>query len=141
MQLTEGHGPLLRNGPLSISRRLKRPPNPYQISSTDRRTEWTEGQRQNYIPPTSSGDNKMLLVNCLKKCVKFVIVTGRFGPAWGILTWVVSALVLKGPFFILAYFFTKLDTCPSAHPYTYKNAYIITFRLWPKTTKGQNDSL
>ena len=24
----------------------------------DGRTEWTDGQRQNYIPPTSSGDNK-----------------------------------------------------------------------------------
>ena len=22
------------------------------------RTEWTDGQRQNYIPPTLSGDNK-----------------------------------------------------------------------------------
>ena len=25
---------------------------------TDGRTEWTDGRRQNYIPPTSSGDNK-----------------------------------------------------------------------------------
>ena len=25
----------------------------------DGRTEWTDGQRQNYIPPTSSGDKKM----------------------------------------------------------------------------------
>ena len=24
----------------------------------DGRTEWTDGRRQNYIPPTSSGDNK-----------------------------------------------------------------------------------
>ena len=29
-------------------------------------------------------------------------------------------------------FFTKLNTCPSVHSYTYNNAYIITFRLWPK---------
>ena len=27
---------------------------------TDGRMEWTDGRRQNYIPPTSSGDNKRL---------------------------------------------------------------------------------
>ena len=26
---------------------------------TDGRTEWTDGRRQNYIPPTSSGDKKI----------------------------------------------------------------------------------
>ena len=26
------------------------------------RTEWTDGRRQNYIPPTSSGDNNMGLI-------------------------------------------------------------------------------
>ena len=42
MQLTEGHGSLLRNGPLSISRRLKRPPNPYVRTDggTDGRTDF-----------------------------------------------------------------------------------------------------
>ena len=33
-------------------------------------------------------------------------------------------------------FFTKLYTCPSVHSYTYSNAYIITFRLWPKQPKA-----
>ena len=27
----------------------------------DGRTEWTDGRRQNYIPPTSLGDNKTLM--------------------------------------------------------------------------------
>ena len=31
----------------------------------DRRTEWTDGRRQNYIPQTSSGDKKVQLM--LKK--------------------------------------------------------------------------
>ena len=33
------------------------------------------------------------------------MVTGRFGPTRAILKWVVSARVLEGPFFILAWFF------------------------------------
>ena len=35
------------------------------------------------------------------------------------------------------FFFTKLKTCPSVHSYTYNNAYIITFRLWPKQPKTE----
>ena len=93
---------------------------------------------------------KMLLGNCLRKCCWNVpksmslqillisqshTVTGRFGPARGILTWIVSAWVVKGSFlhFSLFFFFTKLNTCPSVHPYTYYIAYFITFRL------GQNN--
>ena len=34
-------------------------------------------------------------------------------------------------------FFTKLNTCPSVHSHTYNNAYIITFRLWPKQPKAE----
>ena len=34
-------------------------------------------------------------------------------------------------------FFTKLNTCPSVHSYTYNNAYIITFSLWPKQPKTE----
>ena len=32
--------------------------NRYWDMDPDGRTEWTDGRRQNYIPPTSSGDNK-----------------------------------------------------------------------------------
>ena len=32
--------------------------NRYSDMVPDGRTEWTDGQRQNYIPPTSSGNNK-----------------------------------------------------------------------------------
>ena len=55
MQLTEGHGPLLRNGPLSISRRLKWPPNPYQEHGrTHGQTDGQrDGQRENSIPTTN----------------------------------------------------------------------------------------
>ena len=35
------------------------------------------------------------------------------------------------------FFFTKLNTCPSVHSYTYNNAYIITFRLSPKQPKAE----
>ena len=34
----------------------------------DGRTEWTDGRRQNYIPPTSSGDNNDLGTSSIKKC-------------------------------------------------------------------------
>ena len=67
-----------------------------------------------------------------------VMLTGRFGPARGILTRVVSAWAVKGPFLHYSLiFFTKLNTCPSVHSYTYNNAYIITFRIWPKQPKTE----
>ena len=56
-------------------------------------------------------------------------------PPRSILTWVVSART--GPFSFQPDFFTKLNTCPSVYPYTYNNAYIITFRLWPKRPKPE----
>ena len=52
----------------------------------DRRMEWTDGQtdgqtdggRQNYIPPTSSGDKKLVFddtdTNILKKCVHLLLI-------------------------------------------------------------------
>ena len=50
MQLTEGHGPLLRHGPLSISRRLKRPPKSISVARTDRRADGrTDGRTDGHF--------------------------------------------------------------------------------------------
>ena len=54
-QLTEGHGPLLRNGPLSISRQLKGPQ--IHISSTDGQTKWTD-EAKTLSLRLRRGDNK-----------------------------------------------------------------------------------
>ena len=102
---------------------------------------------------------KMLLGNCLRKCCwivpksmflscflyKFswfpshtVMLTGRFGPARGILTRVVSAWVVKGPFLHFSLIFSQNLTPAHLSIRTHNNnAYIITFRLWPKQPKTE----
>ena len=67
---------------------------------------------------------KMFLGNCLRKCCWIVpksmflscflitpshnvMLTGHFGPAWGILTRVVSAWLLKGPFLHFSLIFSQ----------------------------------
>ena len=101
----------------------------------------------------------MLLGNCLRKCCwivpnsmflscflyKFswfppshtVMVTGRFGPAGGILTWIVSAWVVKRPFLHFSLFFPQNLTPAHLSIHTHSNEYIITFRLWPKQPKTE----
>ena len=73
------------------------------------------------------------------------MLTGRFGPARGILTWVVSFSLSRerALFTFQPDFFTKLNTCTSVHSYTYNNAYTYNyhFQTLAKTTKDRNDSL
>ena len=64
-----------------------------------------------------------------------VMVTDPFGPARGILTWVVSTWLVKGPILHFSLIFSQNLTPVylSIHTHIIMHTHIIiTFRLWPK---------
>ena len=68
------------------------------------------------------------------------MVTGHFGPARGIMTWVVSAWVMKGPVLHFSLIFSQNLTPAhlSFHTHIIMHTHIIiTFKLWPKQPKTE----
>ena len=66
-----GPWPLVKKWPLVYLQTTKKAPKSISVA----RTEWTDGQRQNYIPPTLSGDNKPYNNHCalIRACVLFMM--------------------------------------------------------------------